>query len=609
MSIKKLRVPDPKQPTRLTTGRSYHIRFERPRDDWAEVCVLGIDGKTRLRDVQVECHSHSGTRFAGKTASNGRIRFDGLEPGAVAVNLGELLVHPLTGAAPAGGVQPIAVHDREFADVDPSHRVRGRTGTLINVQAARVPVVFLPGLLGTELYLKHDELNLEIWPNLGRLAASSDSNPSFIQPFEPGDQHLYLLALAEHAYHPDGKGREFLESAQRKALKAVYKDTDSGSPSQAGFRVEVGDIVQDLSRTFHWSIRWLIDRLAGKTLRNTTYTPMFEMLTGTLGYRLYRQPNASEPVMASQRKPPRRKGVNPEDLFYFPYDWRQDPRTLAASLHDFVESVKVYTGRPKVHLVGHSYGALVSRCYAASHADSIERMVLGAGPHLGSAETLGALLAGHRANNVMDYIFYDEALRVLTCTVPGAYAALPRWKRGDGSQLRIQDGRQLRQAHGPAEAGKVNDSLRGLVIESSAAAGHAHVRPNPTLWQAADRLFEDVLGANKPPKDKTVLLYIDNPDETNRALHFELNRAKSELSADDDDIVKTRGDGTVPTFSAQPWQADDLARLHKVTSPGIDHGSLFNNEEVMGVLREVLIGQPSARGGGSSGGGGATGEW
>lgn len=609
MTIEKLSVPDPGKPTRLSTGRSYHIRFDRPRDDWAEVCVLGIDGSTRLHDVPVECRSRSGVRFTGRTASNGRVRFDGLEPGEVGVSLGALLVHPLAGAAPPNSSAPIAVDNREFADVEPSSTVRGRTGTLINVQAARVPVVFLPGLLGTELYLKHDDLTLEIWPNLGRLAASSDANPSFIQPFEPGDQHLYLLALAQHAYHPDGGGRQFLEAAQRKALEAIYKDTDNGIPGQAGFSVEVGDIVQDLSRTFHWSIRWLIDRLAGKTLRNTTYTPMFEMLTGTLGYRLYRQPNASEPVMASQRKPPRRRAQNPEDLFYFPYDWRQDPRTLANGLHDFVESVKVYTGKPRVHLVAHSYGALVSRVYAASHADSIERMVLGAGPHLGSAETLGALLAGHRANDVMDFIFYDEALRVLTCTVPGAYAALPRWSRGDGAQLRVQDGRRLRQALGAREAGKVSDELRELVVASSAAAGHANVRPHPTLWQAADRLFEDVLGTNKPPKDKTVLLYIDSPDETNQALHFDLDREKAELTADDDQIVKTRGDGTVPTISARPWPEADLGRVHKVTTEGIDHGSLFNNEEVMGVLREVLIGQTADRGGGSSGGGGATGEW
>lgn len=58
-------------------------------------------------------------------------------------------------------------------------------------------------------------------------------------------------------------------------------------------------------------------------------------------------------------------GYFASDYIYYSYDWRQDMRTLADGLHDFIEYVLDATGAKTVDLIGYSMGACVLSAYLA----------------------------------------------------------------------------------------------------------------------------------------------------------------------------------------------------------------------------------------------------
>lgn len=85
-----------------------------------------------------------------------------------------------------------------------------------------------------------------------------------------------------------------------------------------------------------------------------------------------------------------------EDLFVFPYDWRQDV-TLSSELLDLkVDQIRESVGSQKVDLVAHSMGGLVARSYISNQENSIKvRKLISLGsPYLGAVKFLKALREG-----------------------------------------------------------------------------------------------------------------------------------------------------------------------------------------------------------------------
>ncbi len=578
---------DSDKPIPLKTGKVYAIRV---KGGTLTVELLGADGRTPLKGKRITLDGPGGRKEA-LTGADGRASFKGLQPGTFKVVVDKLSVVEMRDEPRNRPVEP------------PNREVRARPGAApVRLQAARVPVVFVHGVLGSELYVRHGSFFHELWPNLGQLALSADTTSGFMQNRKPGDRHIYLLAMLEHAYHPDGNAaaQAALRTLQRGGLEDLYHDAgQAGSPSQAAFSIEVGDIVQNVKRTMP---NWLIDHFQrkGANLADWHYGPMVASLQKDLGYKLYLQPNAKRPFLAADRKPPARPPTQAaaEDLFFFPYDWRLDPKTVAGQLASFIANVKAYTQHERVHLVAHSLGTLVSRCYAATNSASIERLIMAGGPHLGSAETLGAALTGHRVNDGVDALFHDPALRWMACTLPSTYSVFPRWPKDKGPQLQIKDKATgiLKTAHGPTTSGQINDELRKLVEQTLASAAMPQVRPNPGLWDAADRLFQQTLGIHPPPAGKTIVIYEDAFSDTNKALYFELDAANKSIAHDDSKVVTTSGDGTVPTFSAMPWQASQVLLAHNV-SKKMGHGGLYNSPEVLQLLNKELLGQGATAGG------------
>ncbi len=75
-----------------------------------------------------------------------------------------------------------------------------------------------------------------------------------------------------------------------------------------------------------------------------------------------------------------------EDLFLFPYDWRNDNVITAGLLKEKINKVKMQTGREKVDVVAHSMGGLVSRYYVQSneYEDDVDQLIFLGVPHKGS---------------------------------------------------------------------------------------------------------------------------------------------------------------------------------------------------------------------------------
>lgn len=121
----------------------------------------------------------------------------------------------------------------------------------------------------------------------------------------------------------------------------------------------------------------------------------------------------------------------------FAYDWRED---IAKSAHRLAEEVKTFGNGEPVHLVGHSMGGLVSRCFISlypelwkSMADpnGLEkggRLVMLGTPNHGSYAIPLALSGGEKLVKILALLDRKHDLRELLGilnTFPGSYQMLP----------------------------------------------------------------------------------------------------------------------------------------------------------------------------------------
>ena len=72
-----------------------------------------------------------------------------------------------------------------------------------------------------------------------------------------------------------------------------------------------------------------------------------------------------------------------KNLFVFPYDWRRDNAVTASELKEKINEVKEETQSPKVDLVAHSMGGLISRFYVQSeeYDNDVDQLIFLGTPH------------------------------------------------------------------------------------------------------------------------------------------------------------------------------------------------------------------------------------
>jgi len=77
--------------------------------------------------------------------------------------------------------------------------------------------------------------------------------------------------------------------------------------------------------------------------------------------------------------------VKDRDLFVFPYEWRDSNVENALKLKDRINEIKAAVKWPKVDLVAHSMGGLMSRSYIESeyYQDDVDQLVTMGTPHRG----------------------------------------------------------------------------------------------------------------------------------------------------------------------------------------------------------------------------------
>jgi len=130
-----------------------------------------------------------------------------------------------------------------------------------------------------------------------------------------------------------------------------------------------------------------------------------------------------------------RRGI---DFFEFPYDWRQDVRTSARSLAQFVDELPTPLS---VTIVAHSLGTQVSRYYIERLGGKarVERAMLMGGPHQGSIKALTSVLLGPK---VLPLGLLGERLRQVVLTFPATFQVLPTYACGvdqNGARINFLD--------------------------------------------------------------------------------------------------------------------------------------------------------------------------
>lgn len=235
------------------------------------------------------------------------------------------------------------------------------------------------------------------------------------------------------------------------------------------------------------------------------------------------------------------------DFFEFAYDWRQDVRTTAGQLAQFIEALPV---KP-IKLVAHSLGTLVSRYYTErlGGREKVDKLILMGGPHLGTPAGVSSLLFGPE---VLPFGLMGETLRKVISTFPTAYQILPVYGCG------------VDQFGQPFNFMK-DDGW--LASEQKA------------LWQLA-RKFKRELGVMTSVPTTCIFGYGQKTVD-----RIKLHRNPDGRLSQSVYESKTNGDGSVPENSA----ILDGADFHPVRQL---HGVLFVDNDVKMRLRLELIGKP-----------------
>lgn len=116
-------------------------------------------------------------------------------------------------------------------------------------------------------------------------------------------------------------------------------------------------------------------------------------------------------------------------LFVFPFDWRRSPSDNAPALLAKIDEVLAATGKPRVDILAHSQGGLVTRVALTQprSVGKVRRVLTMGTPVLGAAKLLGVLLAGKPC--LQDFagmcLLHPPSVMAAVRNLPGAYSLLP----------------------------------------------------------------------------------------------------------------------------------------------------------------------------------------
>jgi hypothetical protein len=262
-------------------------------------------------------------------------------------------------------------------------------------------------------------------------------------------------------------------------------------------------------------------------------------------------------------------GLEPgKNLFEFPYDWRRDNRVSARRLQRlsraWLASWRNASGndKPKLILVAHSMGGLVSRCFLevlGGWKDARALISFGT-PYRGSLNALGYLANGYAKSIGPLSVDLSSTMRSFTAV----YQLLPAFEcvdRGAGSLERVGEIEGLPGV----DAGRAKDALAFYREMRDAQAANAKLDE----YSKAKYEIYPIVGIAQP---------------TFQSAAFTGGRVSllQKIGGKDNS-----GDGTVPRVSATPLE---LSPAHREIYVAETHGSLQNFDAALVNLTSILTG-------------------
>jgi alpha-tubulin suppressor-like RCC1 family protein/pimeloyl-ACP methyl ester carboxylesterase len=281
------------------------------------------------------------------------------------------------------------------------------------------------------------------------------------------------------------------------------------------------------------------------------------------------------------------------NLFPFAFDWRKSAGFNSSILLAKIDQVLAQTGAPKVNILAHSQGGLVTEVALKdpSSAGKVSRVMTMGTPYLGAAKSLDELDYGEPCQTEMltICILDPKEVQKLATNFPGVLDLLPsRAYYGQaypGPVLTLFDRDQNGSIDGfidfNTERSKLADRNLALIDNSTAFHDHADV------WAPADpsvqlvRVVGEDIGTIR-----TIVEY--QQEECGsfwwRGCHVV---EKSEPILDN-------GDGTVPIHSADLYDAtrgfDYTGGAQNVYAPDVKHADLPNDDGVLAYAVDYFTG-------------------
>lgn len=274
------------------------------------------------------------------------------------------------------------------------------------------------------------------------------------------------------------------------------------------------------------------------------------------------------------------------NLFEFYYDFRYSVPQTATLLADFVNRIKLQTGKPQVDLIGHSMGGMVIKQYVSNteNADGVRTIIFAATPHLGAPKALKALRYG---DNLGVKLFDECKLKRAVHNMPSMFNLLPgrRYFEVAGGGY-FTDARDLDDDKIVGEL----DYEQTVFNLKEGKETRCLMKPDKNDAPPFDRLSSDLVRINveefrgaqddwKKPANTKVFAIAGYNIST-------LKKIKED-GAQITYTYTTEGDGTVPLESAETCDADEIyyADFRRLKT---DHAQMIGSPEINAQIFNLL---------------------
>lgn len=279
------------------------------------------------------------------------------------------------------------------------------------------------------------------------------------------------------------------------------------------------------------------------------------------------------------------------NLFEFAYDFRFSAVYNAAELEKFIGRIQSENRVEKFDIVAHSMGGMVAKQYLMNEANqrNVRNLIFVGTPHLGAPKALKAL----RYGDDLDVFLIDGCkLKRAAHNFPGMFNLLP------GKRYFEASGGGYFEDDADIDSDKVRGVLDFEQMTNNLFNGEEKLCPlradidAPPLKQLAANLvlehtikFHDAQDDWEKPDNIKVFMLVGFGNPTLKML--------SESSAQLKLTYTTAGDGTVPLWSAETADADEIYYMD-LTKLKTDHSQMIGearvNAQILNLLQRGKIG-------------------